>query len=757
MLIVTQFARKEFEFHGSGDHEKERRNLAILNHLAHPNILQLLGSYTSNGRHSLLFPLAESGNLAELLATERQLTSFTSDESLMIALASLSSAVEHVHYFTERKIDLELIGCHNDLRPRNILVSNSTFVLSDFGLSTFKDISENSATRFKDGNNDDYLAPECEDWDNNFQAGTVHRSSDIWSFGCIAADIATYMARGHEGVASFRTQREHKVRRFYLYYFHQGPQKRSEAVEQWLAELELTSTRSCALLVRLVRQILRLDPLERPNAKEVTSRLRLVVLYEVSLSIDDIFRQLRNEEDSLDIFLEAIGFESWRYAMGILEPKNEPIQPRGTTFDVILQFDKILECLNRVRESLISRLSGGIYAPSNMSQITGLNDELHSFLGKEQKMISREYFNITIMEGVDELVEQSEDENTILALSHEIRMRAKVKHINAFLAKDHGSKSRALQVSRDLFEQGARVGDHHLGSIHDIQPPRTVWVEWRSYGQHGTDHHTLNKLFDRASGIVELLSQEKPEEFRTLKSKGFFHEPNRAAFGIIFELPFSVESPESLKPISLDRVIQETTKNIRQWPDLNDRFKLASCLAASILELHTVGWFHRALTSSNIVFFPRVDDAEARSVRELFLVGFNHSRPDDPLAFTSGLTNSSFRDYQHPSYLKDGSGYRPGFDYYSLGIILMEIGFWRPFNEIIGQSYKGLSYEARRQRLSQDRIPILKQQMGREYFEAVTWCIQGDPVELALGSFGRKDMLLAFRENVVARLRGCFD
>lgn len=124
-------------------------NLSILNHLSHPNILELLTSYTHDKKHNLVFPLAEGGTLADLLKTEPESTSFNSDETLLIALAGLSSGIEHVHSFVERRIDLSLIGCHHDLRPKNILVSKNIFILADFGLSRFKNSSENSKTAFK--------------------------------------------------------------------------------------------------------------------------------------------------------------------------------------------------------------------------------------------------------------------------------------------------------------------------------------------------------------------------------------------------------------------------------------------------------------------------------------------------------------------------------------------------------------------------------------------------------------------------------
>lgn len=673
----------------------------------------------------------------------------------MIALVALSSAVEHVHDFSERKIELELIGCHHDLRPRNILVSGTSFILADFGLSTFKPSSENSETPFKHVN-DDYLAPECEDWDHGFQAGTVHRSSDIWSFGCIVAEAATYMALGCRGFQKFREAREHKVRGFVLYHFHQGPSHPSDAVEDWLSKLEASSTRTCALLIRLVRRMLCMDQSERPKAKEVTLRLRLVALYEVATTIDNLFGQIRKDKDSLDMFLEHTRFDSWRYAIGILSPEDDSNPECKSTYDLMFQFDAILKCLTRLREDLRSRHSrAGSVHYLDLSRLLKLDDELHCFLSREQKEISREYFNITVVRGDDSLFERFENGDISVALNHEIRMRANIKHINNLLARDPVSESRKMQIESSAMEIRDPFGDHHLGRYNNGQSSRPVWVEWRRYGRHGADERTMENLYQRTARIAELLSQEKPEAFRTLQCGGFFHEPQRAAFGVIFEIPKSVVAGDSLKPTSLRQVIEETWGQLSSQPDLDDRFKLASTLAASLLELHTVGWLHKSLTTSNVVFFPETGGAQGQVIREPFLIGFDHSRPDEPLAFSSGRADSDFRHYQHPTYLEEGCGYRPEFDYYSLGIILMEIGFWTPFSEIM-KRWTG-SYEDRRQQLLTGRVPRLRQYMGREYCEAVRCCIGCD----FGGSDSQKgmnsdDLLLQFGERVVAPLARYF-
>ena len=222
--------RKEFSTRKSGieDYKTELHNLSILNHLKHPNIIESLSAYTYRHVHNLIFPLARGGDLATLLQADRPIE-FQSDETFIVSLSNLASAVEDVHNFTSEKLKLEMIGCHHDLKPKNILVDGSKMLLADFGLSRFKDKKQSSETPFKLSRGD-YLAPECEGLGDDNPGYSVRRSSDIWSFGCIIAEVITYMLHGPAGVSKFREKREHKVGHFRFHRFHYGPDEESSSV-----------------------------------------------------------------------------------------------------------------------------------------------------------------------------------------------------------------------------------------------------------------------------------------------------------------------------------------------------------------------------------------------------------------------------------------------------------------------------------------------------------------------------------------------
>ena len=65
-----------------------------------------------------------------------------------------------------------------------------------------------------------------------------------------------------------------------------------------------------------------------------------------------------------------------------------------------------------------------------------------------------------------------------------------------------------------------------------------------------------------------------------------------------------------------------------------------------------------------------------------YIVGFNHSRPSKPNEFSEpARASNELRRYWHPDYKNvPMQKYRHEFDYYSLGIVLLEVGLWSPLS-----------------------------------------------------------------------------
>lgn len=159
--------------------EREARLLASLNH---PNIAQIYGFETSDGKHALVMELVEGPTLAELLA--KKLLSF--EECLSISTQFVQALAE-AH-------DKGIV--HRDLKPQNIKLARGGRVkVLDFGIarrqaaagSLIGDATTMTCASQIGGvvGTVGYMAPE------QVRGDTVDTRADVFSFGCVLYEIAT--------------------------------------------------------------------------------------------------------------------------------------------------------------------------------------------------------------------------------------------------------------------------------------------------------------------------------------------------------------------------------------------------------------------------------------------------------------------------------------------------------------------------------------------------------------------------------------
>lgn len=275
--------------------------MSYLHHLEHPNILPLLTSYTYNGIPNFLLPLAEGGDLEQLLNERRRPKDFAEDTRFYSALSGLTSALETLHDYKSGVLGTEMIGYHHDLKPKNVLVSEARFVLSDFGLSKLK-TGEDSRTPFKKGQGH-YLAPECEDLEDDYSKGVVSRASDVWCLGCIMLEVIVFMVGGTDAVAEFRQNRTIKKGFLTTKTFFCGKSINPE-VERKMLELANCEDAVIRRAAALIRQILVVDFRKRLKASEIAVRLRIISFEAYYLKLLAAFQSIRWRIDSLDIITE---------------------------------------------------------------------------------------------------------------------------------------------------------------------------------------------------------------------------------------------------------------------------------------------------------------------------------------------------------------------------------------------------------------------------------------------------------------------
>ncbi|KAG8528202.1 uncharacterized protein KY384_007119 [Bacidia gigantensis] len=770
------------EFHPlttkESDYKIELRNLSMLNSLRHSNIIEVLSAYTYKGKHNLIFP-ALSGDLSTLLECERR-HEFTADKTFVTALAKLASAIEEVHDFTSRTIDLRQIGCHHDLRPKNILVEGTNFVLADFGLSRFKDTSQTSNTMYQKGLGD-YLAPECQDLDGEFTKHNIRRSSDIWSFGCIISEILTFIIRGPDGVEKFWELRGFKTGKAIFHLFHKGPHSPSDEVHSWLKKLTSRSAKPELLLVQLIEAMLSIEPDLRPSAMAVTARLCLIALYYTAQDVDkaygELFEQAQHTNGMVDVFIERARYTSWKQACGISDTDDLGHVNQGFT----LHLDSALDLLERVKREidLILPLAGDIQ-PILFLPIRHLNNRLLNFLPVALQESARDFLesNILTMTNDPNALKEANLRFEDDPMNKNISALTSIKRMSLLVDSQKLETDDTMCINRTQVKIGDGVADFNLGEFNEPtdHQNRFISIEWLRYNTDVMSKEEGLARLSRLSAIAQLMnSANLSPRLRTLHCSAYFHDPKNLRFGLVFDLPQVDPSPSSLKnPLSttpitkpqiftLHQIIESTPPSFR-YPLLGDKFKLAHALALAISEFHKVNWLHKSISSFHTIFLPPRSKHPNPAVQNLtapYLIAQNHSRPEDAKEWTFGPTDtadSAYLDYQHPAYLsRPQNRYRKEYDYYSLGLVLLEIGLWERLSSMIDE-WKGIAPGGVRERLIKEKVPKLGRAMGWRYQRAVERCLKGDVEVVEEGEEeerGTRGGKGTFEEVVVRRLGDC--
>lgn len=352
------------------------------------------------------------------------------------------------------------------------------------------------------------------------------------------------------------------------------------------------------------------------------------------------------------------------------------------------------------------------------------------------------------------------------------RLELSAKPYTPTVSEDHDvpDSTRGVSVTDDFLS--TRVFGRLVSPDSDASTDSQVWVEWKQYDEIITSTTDLKSIKGPADAtrqqverlVMLLKSENPPSEFRIPKCVGYCLDEKHTRFGFIYENDFESAAPQTLR-----QLLSRTPLS------LSSRVKTAKDLATSLLFLHAVGWLHKDLCSDNIVF---VGQEVLPELPELRLTGFGYARPDEPNLTTQGkFIASSTAVYRHPDYQGLApKQYRKTFDYYSLGIILMEIALWKPADvaiadhlrshDLLKPSTGASSIQTRRVRdillnASNDGsiLDQVRLNMGEKYARATKACIVGldafglDPQAKETDPAVNTVLQLEFLHMVVNKLR----
>lgn len=168
---------------------------------AHPHIVSLLTAWRQGDHSYFLFPWAKS-DLLKYWEHHKPLKTSEYVRWVVKQMAGIADGLLKIHEYGHSGLpipgtDEAIYGRHGDIKAENILWFEPSegygkLVISDFGLGTFN--SRNSRSGIPNTgvpSTPTYRPPEC-----NIIDGTVSRSWDIWTLGCLYAEFATWLLGG---------------------------------------------------------------------------------------------------------------------------------------------------------------------------------------------------------------------------------------------------------------------------------------------------------------------------------------------------------------------------------------------------------------------------------------------------------------------------------------------------------------------------------------------------------------------------------
>lgn len=755
--------------------------MELLRTLKHPNIIEFLGAYRYRGATSLLFPLAAQDLGQFLLAVPRLPMDAP---AIYAAVHGLADALCRIHHFSSgaQEGTVGRIGYHHDLRPPNILLHSGTFVIADFGLSKLRPDDQDSRTRLS-GGDDDYHGPEAFNYNERLN-GLVGRPLDVWALGCILAELATFIEG--KDVAEFRARRKatHEgAMEATDYAFHLGGRVRP-AVKQWLDELvRAPRDPQAAGLVQVARDMLNPNRYRRVKMKDVVPRLELLAIDSAWGAVDHVFQSLACVGDAGSLsdqavlaMLEHKRLRSWRTVFDSV-PLGQRLEISGAVLAAMGRLRVLLKEHQSLRGNSVPTPPLVVSGPM-LAEIDILCERLpdHSRQALTQ-LWSQKVCGIDDMQVLETLRLMSKPERYRL-----VGIGAAMKHMSSTISRSirFGRQSRYkesgmidLDGEPSLFSSAAGLvydASKTMGYLDDGGGRQRVLVEWKTYDAHWKNEtEKLQVLMDDLTNLldVEVTPRVGAAEYRILNCLGYFHETRNFRFGFLYAL----RDPKAIHLFSLNNVLRLTAalENDNDGdgllpgddsppppmlPDLGDIFLLAKDLSSCLLAVHQAGWLHKNLSSHHVLVFTPDQASVSQHVASAVLSGFNDSRPEAS-GFTLGPSRE-FMLYRHPSYVP-GVPFQRAFDYFGLGVVLLEMGLWLPISKLRELHPDQPTPEAFRLKLLQFYVPQLGERMGARYREAVRFCLDAEGVARSeMHDPGDVETLHSlFKERVVDLLAGC--
>ncbi|MCJ1249281.1 hypothetical protein MMC30_006504 [Trapelia coarctata] len=586
----------------------------------------------------------------------------------------------------------------------------------------------------------------------------------------------------------------HQVRKYIKEYVLEAPHVvKARFFSADCAEiLEITTATANKLGSLLSKRSLRwYSSAQDPSAWE--SMLHSVsAITEIMQAFRQLFRQKRLSKVLLRSLKSALFAGKIEYHVGRLKNlfSEYEVALRGTDgFEALPQSQARSRNLESVDEESFRSIHGGLFNTDSLALLSHKASEIFQRL-----------------------------KQTILFLILDPDVLAVEKFSDTFKAQNAGLAKTAL---RQLFlrRSQARVGKEqvqepnrrqgHLGESNQQNSDLTfatwngidgsthrVIVQHRSYAASTARGRQLQKIFavkarkkeqiNRLAWVLQNVTSdlqdngEAKEESITDTNQGVLQywdhidQSDSKQVAFLYKLPPFSRSLEQANITTLYNHIA-LASDARSVTPLEQRFAMAKSLCQSVLTLHSWGWVHKDIRSSNIILVPMMGDAKFAMTKGVGMIGsssvpilpsyatclagFEFSRHAQDISDQTETSESTQNLYRHPE--RQGvpkQNFTKIHDLYALGVVLYEIGVFRtvrfklrrPLDAWEKENVAPDSGRIARAILTVARAE-LPAAMGSRYTEAVVRCLEGGFGVVRDDEWG-SELGLRFQEMVLDRM-----
>ena len=730
-------------------------------------------------------------DLHDFLLQRDRPAGFAETFSFQRAMHGLSDGLSYLHNFRPRPSSsktssgVSMRGYHHDIKPRNVLVRGGDFLLADFGTSRMKELDDNSQTPWKN-TTFEYGAPECRD-PESLAVGVVGRPLDIWSLACIFTEIVTYAEKGFQGLEHFRQRRLRNHMYGQVRCFHDDA-RLGQIIHEHLDDLEeRTPDSSMRKVLVIIFKMFATKPADRMEADEVEKNLAGAAIEAV---LNSLLEKVQNIIDaaggstnqsiySTRLKVEKNRLLAWAGALGV-----KHIFKISKPFDeqVLVSFVDSYKTLRMAISTLDNEVDFDDLDKTHdfvLCQLQQTNNHLGKRLSRESRMSIDQMFRIITANMHEMLLLQDEDTLGLLSSAQydDVGTRTAIKYMTLLLEKqgkervtNHRIEAPLVKKNDARFDVFARPQIQFYSYGYHPGEERKVLVETMPYWQrqHKSSSEefqpAIEAMFSRVQDLVEILQvRPMPLELRILDCLGSFHDPQKAGFSLVYGFP-----SEDTEPIRLNKLLRHR-KTPQIYPDLSQKLVLTKALVACIQSLHTFGWIHKTISSLNVLLFHNpVHDLADLDFGKPYVIGLDHSRRDGKGEYSQGTLKSTnpgpgtefvkaCREYLHPDYRLGSltndalSSFIMAYDYYALGLLMLEIGTWTSLSNIYESSR--LQNHSPRE-LRQEYIRYCDEHLGKAMgpiFQRITkQCLNYEAVDI-----DQVSAQLLFQADVVDQLNRC--